>query len=268
MKFDLFISDYDGTLGMAPNNDIATQTRSAIEEFTKKGGVFVVCSGRETTSITRILREQNLKGIVVSFQGARITDIQTGKSILDAGLSVDMALEVLSKVEKYNLTPLCYTENDFYYSEFNPYIDHYEQAVRLKGRIVNVEEEIKKSGKKVFKICWVGPDDIVNKVANELNEIYKGNGVSFNSGAKCLLEAINPQYDKHNAVRFLSEYYNVPFERIITVGDSTNDIGLVKGPWHGVAVGDGREELKAVAKEITVPFEERPVERLLKKYCL
>ena len=52
------------------------------------------------------------------------------------------------------------------------------------------------------------------------------------------------------------------------MGDSTNDIELIKGEWHGVAVGDAREELKAVAKEITVPYSEQPIKYLLEKYCL
>jgi hydroxymethylpyrimidine pyrophosphatase-like HAD family hydrolase len=79
MKYKLFISDYDGTLGVAPKNDIDSETVSAIKKFTEQGGIFVVCSGRETTSITRILRESNLdKGLLVSFQGARITDLNTG----------------------------------------------------------------------------------------------------------------------------------------------------------------------------------------------
>ena len=268
MKFDLFISDYDGTLGVAPENNIDTETLSAINQYVEKGGIFTVCSGRETSSIMRILRAHELKGLAVSFQGACITDIETGEKILDAGLDVKTALEVISAVEKYSLTPLCYGENDFFYQEKTPYIEVYEKAIRLTGRTTDVKKEIEKNNRKVFKICFLGDDDIVNRASNELNEIYKGQGVKFNSGAKCLLEAINPEYSKGNAVLFLSKKYGVPLEKIIAVGDSTNDIDLIKGEWHGVAVGDGREELKAVAKEITVPYKDKPIKTLLEKYCL
>ena len=34
MKYKLFISDYDGTLGVAPKNEIDSQTLSAINKFT------------------------------------------------------------------------------------------------------------------------------------------------------------------------------------------------------------------------------------------
>ena len=52
------------------------------------------------------------------------------------------------------------------------------------------------------------------------------------------------------------------------MGDSTNDIPLLDGEWHGVAVGDGMKDLKDFAKEITVNFDEQPVKFLLEKYCL
>ena len=132
----------------------------------------------------------------------------------------------------------------------------------------NIKEEILRQKDNICKVCWVGDDDIVNQTADEINAIYKGVGVKLNSGAKNLLEAINPDCGKGFAVRFIANYYGVPLDKVIAVGDSTNDIDLLSGPWHGVAVGDGRDELKAVADEITVPFAQKPVKTLLEKYCL
>ena len=268
MKYKLFISDYDGTLGKAPANDVDAETRKAIEEYTKKGGIFSVCTGRETTSITRIMNEQGLKGVLVSFQGAVITDLESGKILLDAGLTLEYAVKALDSAKKYGLTPLCYGKDNFFYDEFNGYIEKYERAIRLKGKTTDVKQEVIKNGKSVFKICWLGEDAIVKQAEKELNAIYKGQGVKFNSGAPCLLEAINPNYSKGNAVRFLANYYNVPLSQVLAVGDSTNDIDLITGEWHGVAVGDGREELKAVADEVTLPFDQKPIKHLLEKYCL
>ena len=307
MKYRLFISDYDGTLGVAPQNDIDKETLEAINKFQDKGGIFVVCSGRETSSITRICRENGLKGIIASFQGARISDIESGEYLFDGGLDPETAVQVLTDVESSGLVPLAYTGETFFYDKFNPYIEMYEKNIRLKGEVSKVKERIKKENLRTSKICWLGPDDVVNRLAEEMNkkhggkdikkEIAKGNlttnklcwlgpddvvnsvadnmntkyaqsKVKFNSGAKCLLEAINPNCGKGQAVKFIANYYGIPLNEVITVGDSTNDIDLVQGEWYGVAVGDGREELKAVAKEVTVPFDEKPVKTLLEKYCL
>ena len=269
MKYKLFISDYDGTLGCAPQNDIHPETLRAINKFIEKGGIFAVCSGRETSSITKILKKQNLKGLLVSFQGARITDIESGKSLLDGGLSLENALEALDAVGEYDLTPIAYGDNEeIYVQAETPYVLYYKKAVQLISVVTDVKEYVKARRKGIFKICWTGDDKLVNTVCDRLNARYKGVGMKFNSGAKGLLEVINPDCSKGAAVRFLADYYGVSLDQVITVGDSTNDIDLVSGEWHGVAVGDGRDELKAVAKEITVPFAEKPVKVLLEKYCL
>ena len=268
MKYKLFISDYDGTLGVAPKNDIDAETLEAIREFKAKGGIFAVCSGRETSSITRICKDSGLDGLLVSFHGARISDIVSGKYIFEGGLDAKTAVKVLNDVEREGLVPLAYAGESFFYEKFNGYIDVYEKAIRLKGFETDVKKRIAEENIKTSKICWLGEDSLVNKVAEEMNEVYKGKGVKFNSGAKNLLEAINEKCSKGAAVRFLANYYGISLEQVIAVGDSTNDIDLISGPWHGVAVGDGREELKAVADEITVPFDEKPVKTLLSKYCL
>lgn len=268
MKFDLFIADYDGTLGCAPQNTIDNETLKAINDYIAKGGIFVVCSGRETSSITRILKENGIKGLLASFQGARISDIESGKYLLNSGLDADKVAELIDDVRAFGLTPLAYTEDGFFFDERTPYIEVYEKAVRLVGEVTDVKQRILRDRKKTSKICWLGDDEIVNQVANKMNEKYNDKGVKFNSGAKFLLEAINSNHGKGQAVKFIANYYNIPLEKVITVGDSTNDIDLVKGEWYGVAVGDGREELKAVAKEVTVPFKDKPVKTLLEKYCL
>lgn len=267
MKYKMIISDYDGTLGVAPNNDIDKQTLDAINKFIAKGGIFSVCSGREYRSIRKICTEQGLKGLVVSFQGARIHDIETGERLYSNGLKRDIAKEVLQAVKEYKLSPIIYTEERFYITEHNEYVERYERAVKMQGVVVDPYTLIDEKGE-VCKLGWVGPDDIVVRAANELNQKFKDQGVVFNSGAECLLEAVNPNCTKGNAVRFLANHYNVPLDQVMTIGDSTNDIDLTVGEWHGVAVGDGKEELKAVAKEVTVPFSQKPVKTLIEKYCL
>lgn len=268
MKYKLFLSDYDGTLGLAPKNDIDSGTLEAINRFTKKGGIFVVCSGRETSSINKILRKHGLKGLVVSFQGSRISDIESGQTIFEGGLSCELAIKAVEEIRNAGLSPIAYGEEGFYIEKRSPYVEVYENATGLKGVPSDIVAEIKKQKGNVCKVCGLGDDTLVNLAVKKLNQVYNRKEMVFNSGATCLIEAINPSCDKGNAVRFLAKRFNIPLEKVIAVGDSTNDIGLISGPWHGVAVGDGKEELKAVADEITVPFKDNPVKYLLEKYCL
>ena len=52
MKYDLFVSDYDGTFGVGENID--EKSVSAVKEFIARGGKFAICSGRPYSSIKDI----------------------------------------------------------------------------------------------------------------------------------------------------------------------------------------------------------------------
>ena len=79
-------------------------------------------------------------------------------------------------------------------------------------------------------------------------------------------EAINPHFTKKEAVEFLIKHYGLAPSEVMAVGDGVNDIPLLSGAWHGVCVGDGKESLKKVAKEITVPVKDHPIKVLIDKY--
>lgn len=267
MKYDLFVSDFDGTLGIAPGN-IDAETVETVKEYVKRGGKFVICTGRMYTSIRDICLRYGLEGLVISYQGAMINDIKTGDSIFMGGIDYPLAGEVAEKLLAEGIQTVVDIDDILYYEQSSPYTEFYEKAVHITGKKVKSLIELVNSEKKpVQKVGGICDPETAKRLTEKYSEIYKDKLI-INNGSSQLIEVINPACSKGFAVKFLSDYYNVPMDRIITVGDSTNDIELVRGAWHGVAVGDARAELKAVAKEITVPYKEKPVKVLLEKYCL
>ena len=267
MKYKLFISDFDGTLGKAPGI-IEPETVAAIKEYEKKGGIFAICTGRMYSSILPICREYGLKGLVISYQGAMINDVATGKSLFEGGMDYRLAAEVADFLIKSGITSLADIGDVMHLSCKCKYTDFYEASCKVRGvHTPELVEYILKEKRTVLKVGGMGEPDKIRRVTDEINKKYAGKLVA-NNGAPMLVEVVDKRYDKKFSVEYLAEYYNVPYSEVIAVGDSTNDIELLSGEWHGVAVGDAREELKEVAKEITVPYADRPVEYLLRKYCL
>lgn len=272
MKYKLFITDYDGTLGHAPENTIDSEVLTAINEFKAKGGKFVICTGRMFGSIKMICDKVHLEGIVVAYQGGVIKNTKTGETFFDGGLSPEVTVKVVEEMRKQNILICLYINDKLYYEENvnnHRYIEEYERLLDTTAILVDdLCVEVLKQGKNTGKICGLCPEAEVSSYVEKIKKGLENEAVLVNSGARFLVECIHRDHHKGNAVKFLSEYFNIPFDQIITVGDSTNDIGLVDGPWHGVAVGDAKQALKDVAKEITVPYSEKPVLYLLKKYCL
>ena len=119
----------------------------------------------------------------------------------------------------------------------------------------------------MLKLVATDEPEIILPLTKKYNEILKGEFIC-NNGSSRLLEVINPKYSKGESVKYLANYFNIPLSETLAIGDSTNDIELIKGDWYGVAVGDAVEELKAQADEVTVPYKDNPVKVMLEKYCL
>ena len=262
----MVISDFDGTFGTAPDI-VDGETLKAAKDYIARGGKFVICTGRMFSSIRRICQNCGLTGPVISYQGAMINDIESGKSLFTGGLDYNLAAEVTEKLIKENVQVIVDIDDILYYEQPSGYLHRYERAVHVTGvktdSLIRTILEKKRAVQKVAAIC---AEDFALPLTEKYAEEYKGR-LLVNNGSAFLVELINPACSKAFSVEYLSKYYGIGYDKIMAIGDSTNDIELLSGGWFGVAVGDGREELKRVADEVTVPFKDKPVKVLIEKYC-
>lgn len=267
MKYDLFISDFDGTLGRAPDI-IEPETVEAIKKYTEKGGIFALCTGRMFSSVIKICRKYGFKGAVVSYQGAMINDIETGKCLFSGGIAPTLAASIVRFFKENNIAVIVDIDDRMFYDARTDFIDVYERSTEVYGTITkNIVEITENAGKKINKILGLCGREQAKYYTDLLQKKYEGK-LFINNGAPILVEAVSVDCSKKFGVEFLAKYYNVPFDRVLAIGDSTNDKELLNGSWHKVAVGNACDELKRLADEVTVPFSEQPVKYLLEKYCL
>ena len=62
MKYKLFLSDFDWTLGLAPDF-VEQETIKAIKEYQKQGGIFVICTGRSYLSIKAVCEKYGISSL-------------------------------------------------------------------------------------------------------------------------------------------------------------------------------------------------------------
>lgn len=267
MKFDLFISDFDWTLGCAPDV-IDEGTVKAIKEYEKKGGKFCIATGRSYSSIKDICNKYGLKCIVACFQGAKIADLTTNETLFEGGLDYKLAAKIAEEIERDGVPVIAWVDDVLYYSVDSYYSDMYKTTEKVyHRRVKNVAKEVLKTARPVEKICAVCEDGKTEELTARYVEKY-GNLCTVNSGSKRLIEAINPDLDKGFAVRFIAKTLGVSLDKVIAAGDSTNDLEMAGKEWYFAAVGDAAASLKEKADEVSVPFDENPVKALLEKYCL
>ena len=251
INYGLIISDYDGTL-LKSDGTISDRTRESIRRFVENGGHFAVSTGRTPAGILPQVRELGLKGVVACGQGASIVEIESGKMLLDGRMDKAKALTVCKKMEEMGLHIHVYEPWGFSANKDNDGLKAYEKIVNVKATVIQdkpMSQFLEESSFIPSKFAALVAAEDRDRVYKELESYFQGVDCYVTSSSIFLVEVGNNKYTKGTAVQFLSDYYQVPLEKIICVGDQLNDLTMLKAAGLGLAVKNADDGLK---KETTV----------------
>lgn len=263
----LIVSDFDGTL-ITDEQKIPDEVRSAIEEFVACGGIFAVCTGRMLRSILPRVRELGLKGLVVAYQGTVIAEIESGKIIKNGSIENASVVEICRYVEELGFSINTYSD-DILYSNLpkdNAHLQQYEAVTGVQSEHVDFMSDFAlKNNLRCQKItCLVSPDDR-EELYSKLTQKF-GSRFDVTCSASVLVE-ISPFGDtKGAALKYIADYYGVPMDSTVAVGDNLNDLSMIKAAQTGVAVGNAAELLKQSADFVTVSNNEGAVAKIIEKF--
>ena len=78
VKYKLVCSDLDDTL-IGKSGEVTEKTKEAVRAYVERGGMFRIVTGRMTVGALPICRDLGLHGELASYQGAIISDVDTGE---------------------------------------------------------------------------------------------------------------------------------------------------------------------------------------------
>ena len=262
----VIIMDIDGTL---TNEDkiISENTKNKLKELQSQGAVLVLASGRPTRGLMQFAKELEMdkhNGLLVSFNGARVTDCETGDILFDQTMSVDTCKAVLNHMKNFDVIPMVYK------GEYIHVNDVYNNIVHAYGRELNIIHY--ESRLCNYKLCEV--DDLeefadfpMNKIltAGEpdyLQENYKKMMEPFKDSLNCVFTAdmyfefTEKGIDKANALHCALTPLGYTKEDMIAFGDAQNDKTMLEYASIGVAMGNAIQEIKDIADYVTLSNDE------------
>ena len=238
------VSDFDRTLYV--NGEISVRNREAVKKWQQAGNWFVIATGRNLSSLEEKLREPEAGGIrpdaLILNNGAVILD-GAGREMYKKTLDLQTALEVLR------------------------YFDCQDEAgsgISLKDRKLNVVREkgmktTQKTGdgeitlseaeelEEILQIHHRRPDspEEIDRMCAEINGRFPLAAAYSNVwNADVVAEGVG----KAEAVRLL-EKMTGPFEEVLVIGDSANDLAMIR-EYSGASVpGSVPEVAEASAQE-------------------
>lgn len=268
INYPLILSDFDGTL-LRSDERIADDTVAIINRYVAAGGHFVLCTGRTLPSILLQVKKLRLKGLVSSYQGSVIADIDSGKVLLDGEMDKDGAVEILRYCEQLGLHVHVYGLNDYFVNMSDEWLTLYERISGVKGCLVTdrplskfVQDKEMQVKKMVVMIDPEKRQAVLERLSERFGEKYY---VTYSTSF--LIEISSKRYSKATALKFIADYYKIPQERTIAVGDSLNDLPMIEAAGKGIAVQNADPLLKNAAGEVCAfTNDENAVGTIIEKY--
>lgn len=268
LNYQLIASDLDGTL-LRNKKSVSAFTRGKIAEYTAAGGKFCLCSGRMLPSVALIAQELGLDGLASSYAGALVTDLATGKTLYENSLDYKDAAEIAAFVEQDGVHLQYYTGDKYYVNCDGETLRAYETSCRVQAVPVLDEplfKHILAHKEKVNKLLIIVEDPA--RYAELLQKYTEKFGDRFwvTRSTVRYIEILSKTCNKGVALKFMADYYGIPYEKTIAVGDQLNDEEMINAAGLGLCVANGNEEMKRRVRVYPATNEEDALGKIIEEY--
>ena len=264
--YKLIITDFDGTL-IKKDGTISQAQLEGINSFIASGGIFIVSTGRMTTSILPLVRKMGLKGYVSSFNGGELTDIETANTIFSNKIPNELAIQVYKVIEENKAYAHGYHSGEYFAEKRTKVTDYYEKLTFVKASILNkkLSEHFIETGLDTNKILVMDEPEVLDRTITQL-EVFKDRLHIVRSNA-VQIEITDLSSTKGESLKKISKILNVPISEILAVGDGGNDITMLQTAGLGIAVANAEEYVKSHA-DVVFKFsnEQDAILHIIKEY--
>ena len=267
MTYKLMALDLDDTL-LREDLTISRKTRAALLRAQKRGMKLVLISGRPTEAIWTYARQLKLDehgGFIVSFNGAVAVDCTTGETLFEQTLSCEHIHELFDLSVGNNLYIHSYLDERIVTPKMNPYTAIERQ---LTGMPVHEVPDFKAAmNRAAVKVILLEDPAVLKEHASRL-ALVLGDRMNVCITKPYFLECMAKGIDKQRCLALLLDRLGIHPSQVIAVGDSYNDIGMIRFAGLGVCVANGRPEVQAVADYVTKSNMEDGVAAVVEKMVL
>jgi hypothetical protein len=246
-KYKLIAVDLDDTL-LSQDLRLTGRVREAVAAVRAAGIHFTFSTGRMYRSSVPFARELNLEIPLITYHGALVKDPLYGEVLLYQPLPLDYAREIIARVHRLGYHLNGYLDDRLLVERATPEGRRYEKISGVEAEIVG--DFLNYFDRDPVKILAVAEEPLLDRLHVELAPLYRDK-VHVVKSKPHFLEFSHPFATKGAALKFLARRLGVPREAIMAVGDSFNDIEMLAYAGLGVAVANGREEVKKRADYVT-----------------
>ncbi len=279
MKQSIIFFDVDGTLVVCASKEyIPDSAVQAIRQARANGHLCYLCTGRSAAEIYPFILEVGFDGII----GAGGSYVQIGDKMLYHHTISEASMAHLTCFFDQNGFDYYLESNDGLFASKNlvPRLEHmlygdweHDPAAAARKEtgsdFVNALRPLDDTPRGYNKVCFLeNPEIPWEVIAREFGEEFTVIRCTVPSFGENSGELTVPNSNKSYAIDTLIRHLGIDRADTYAFGDGMNDAEMIRYVAHGIAMGNAKEGLKAIADEVTASQTEDGIYLSMKKHGL
>lgn len=238
----LIALDMDGTL-LNNEGEISEGNRKAIAKAQEKGIYVVLSTGRSITTCRHFAKSLKLTSYIITVNGSEIWD--SNDQLIERNTLSSNHIETMhSLTNTHNTHFWAVTTDKVWRGEFPENITDHEW----------------------LKYGFDVQDDEIRKVI--LDELTRNPELEVSNSSPTNIEVNAVGINKAKALETISEKLGITLDNVMAMGDSLNDLAMIKAAGVGVAMGNAQDLVKEEANWVTATNVEDGVAKAIEHWAL
>jgi Cof subfamily protein (haloacid dehalogenase superfamily) len=258
---ELIALDLDGTL-LSPDETVSARNRSAISAALADGIRIVLVTGRGVDTPIRISGELGLNLPVICCHGALTKDFGANKILVHIPVPLQYARPMVAYAEKNQLAIAVYSDEFFW---------------RLSGSHIYMQDMTGPAWREAasFDEVLATPPTFIRFLGKEsvdamrrefgdypLNFHYE----TWHEFVECAV--LSREASKQTALARLCADFGIPADRVLAIGDSRNDVPMMRWAGTGIAMGNALPEVREAVRYVTAANDRDGVALAIERFAL
>ena len=265
-KIKMICIDLDGTLLMNDHHTIPPRNLAAIRRAVQAGVEIVPATGRIFARVPQEVQQIAQLRYAIVINGAQVLDLEKKRPLYAAYLPVETVLRILERVAPLGLMPEIYQKDHMLITGEDlarlrttaVERDHLEHLLCREQPVEDLVRFVREHPEGICKVNlpFFADPDLRAQLRREF-ESWGGLQCSTSMGSNLEINASGAT--KGRAVGALCGALGLSRDEVMAIGDSDNDIDLLRAVGCPVAMGNASAQVKALARMQTTTNEEAGV---------
>lgn len=260
----LLVSDVDGTL-VRHDKSIGDATVAAAHRLVAAGGAMTLISARPPSGILPLARKLGLVHPIGAFNGGTIVKMD-GTVIEAHHIEASASRDAIDIIQKAGVLVWAFVDGKWYADD--AVNSHYPRE-RLSAMIDEIiVDHFDDFHGRIDKIVAVTDDrDEMARVEGALKDAL-GTRANVACSQPYYCDITHPVANKGDGIVFLSDAIGIPLTETAAIGDMPNDIPMLLRAALPIAMGQAKDAVKDVAKEVSASNDDDGVAVAIERFIL